>query len=188
MKTPTLIEQIGIAIALTMASYPATPLLHYWFSPEAAHNTLLGLLLLAYILCLCILAPARPGKIILISISAILTGLALFIVSSPLGLTTLAIGLLCTSRTLLFYRCLVALFSDALLQIGAISIALWAYSSNGSLLLSIWCFFLCQALWVFIPIDTKQTIKGWHSNETTDRFSHSHRMAETALAVLFRES
>ncbi len=188
MKTPTLIGQIGIAVALTLACYPAATLLQHWLPPEIAIKTLFGLLLLTYIVYLCVLAPIRPGKVILVSTSTILAGIFLFTASSPLGLVALAVGLFCLSRTLLFYRSFIGLLSDAMLQTGAVFTAVWAYSTNGSLLLAIWCFFLCQALWVFIPIGAnKQTSKNPRSNMRNDHFSHAHRMAETALAVMFRE-
>lgn len=188
MKTPTLIGQIGITITLTLVCYPAASLLQHYFSPGLAIKTLLGLLILTYILYLCILAPTRPGKIILVSITTILVGALLTTTSSPLGFIAVAISMIWISRTLLFYQRFIPLILDALLQTGAVCTALWIYSTNGSLLLAIWCFFLCQALWVFIPRGSKQTIERSHSNETNDRFSHAYRMAETALAVMFRAS
>ena len=187
MKTPTLIGQIGITIALTLVCVPVTSLLQHYFLSEFAIKILFGWLILTYILYLCILAPTRPGKIILVSTTTILVGVLLTTSSSPLGLIAVAVSLFWISRILLFYKRFIPLILDVLLQTGAVCTALWVYSTNHSLLLAIWCFFLCQSLWVFIPTGAKQTIKHSLSNETNDRFSYAHRMAESALAVMFRE-
>ena len=67
----------------------------------------------------------------------------------------------------------------------ALAAGIWAATQTGSLFLSLWCFFLVQALFVAIPVNmNRKTAPGSSQRDPEDRFQHAHRVAESALRRL----
>ena len=73
--------------------------------------------------------------------------------------------------------------TDLALNGVSLAAAVWAVNQTGSLFVSIWCFFLVQALFVAIPASMKQKA-GQTGESHKDRFQHAYRAAETALRKL----
>ena len=67
----------------------------------------------------------------------------------------------------------------------ALSGAIWAAVQSGSLFLSIWSFFLVQALFVGIPSSISRRPGSKAAGpDPEDRFQRAHRVAEAALRKL----
>ena len=88
-------------------------------------------------------------------------------------------------RSLYFYSSVLSALADMGLNGLGLAAAIWAVTRTGSVFLGIWCFFLVQALFVFIPksINHKPgTTRVGHESE--DRFQHAYRVAEAAVRKL----
>jgi hypothetical protein len=95
------------------------------------------------------------------------------------------LGLIWLIRSLYFYSSLISALADFGLVLFGVASAIWAVLQTGSLSLSVWCFFLVQALFVAIPNAWKRSSKpGIVSKSTQDPFQSAHRTAEAALTKL----
>ena len=86
-------------------------------------------------------------------------------------------------RCLYCYASLFSFLADLGLNAFSIASAAWAWHHTGSLFLSFWCFFLLQALFVFIPTGIKRQNPDLTSNNETD-FNRAHQAAEAAVRKL----
>ena len=89
------------------------------------------------------------------------------------------------TRSLYFYSSVLPALTDLMLSGLGLAAAVWAAGQTGSVFLSLWCFFLVQALFVVIPT----RIRRRHSESSLgpdglDRFQRAHRSAEAAVRRL----
>ena len=83
------------------------------------------------------------------------------------------------TRSLYFHQSLLAAFADlGLCGLGLIG-ALGAYLHTGSLFLSLWCLFLIQAFFVYIPSLAQPG--GQRPDRDEDRFRRAHQAAAAAV-------
>ncbi len=107
----------------------------------------------AYTLYLLSRSEERTGRIATVVVWCVATALAAVFASSlPLFLIC-QVASIWLIRSLYFHGSIVTALAD--LGIGglALAFAIWAAKSSGSVFLSIWCFFLVQALFVALPAD-----------------------------------
>ncbi len=81
-------------------------------------------------------------------------------------------------------------FVPALMDFGitalSVSASTWAITRSSSVFLATWCFFLVQALFVFIPTSVQGKQRSQHAAATdNDNFERAHRQADRALQQLF---
>lgn len=185
MKRPTFLEGVGIALAASLAG----SILFSALSPVMPDLALLKLLIaglgLAYSLYLFRRSRERLGRLVTITIWLICATL-IWLLNPPLTLyLALHIGLIWLIRSLYFYSSPMAALADLGLSGLGLAAAIWAALNTGSLLLSIWCFFLLQALFSTIPANLKKTIPDDRSpGQPTDRFQQAEQAAEAALRRL----
>ncbi|NOT11702.1 MAG: hypothetical protein HOP23_07725 [Methylococcaceae bacterium] len=86
-------------------------------------------------------------------------------------------------RSLYSYASLFSSLADLVLNAFSIASAVWALHHTGSIFLTFWCFFLLQALFVFIPTDRKRQNPDLTSNSETD-FNRAYQAAEAAVRKL----
>jgi len=94
------------------------------------------------------------------------------------------IGALWLIRSLYFYSGVLPAVADLGLTALGVAAATWAALQTGSVFLTLWSFFLVQALFVAIP----ERVGGPGNPETTakpDRFQQAHTAAQAALQKLF---
>jgi hypothetical protein len=77
----------------------------------------------------------------------------------------------------------------ALIDLGlsglSLAAAIWAAHQSGSVFLTVWCFFLVQALFVHIPTHIGRRGEPDHEDlEGAHRFERAHHAAESALRKL----
>ncbi|AKH20114.1 hypothetical protein [Sedimenticola thiotaurini] len=185
MKRPTFLEGVGIALAASLTG----SILFSALSPVMPDLPLLKLLIaglgLAYSLYLFRRSSERLGRLVTAVvwlICAILIGL----LDPPLTLyLALHIGLIWLIRSLYFHSSPLSALADLGLSGLGLAAAIWAALHTGSLLLTIWCFFLLQALFSAIPADLKKTTRDNRSSgHSTDRFQQAEQAAEAALCRL----
>lgn len=152
-----------------------------WMLPEGAGTRLLiGLLGLAYLIYLLHRSPQRAGRVTTLALWLVAAGL-LWFGWPPVSLYLLGhVGLLWLARSLHFHRGPLGALADLALTALALTAALGALLHTGSLFLALWCLFLVQALFVFVPDRGGSGIRG----PEEDRFERAHRSAEAAVRQL----
>ena len=88
-------------------------------------------------------------------------------------------------RALKFYASLLTALADLGLCAVSVAAATAAALHTGSVLLSLWCFFLIQALWIAIPPTLQSAARPTLAPPTADdRFQHAYTVAEAAVRKL----
>ena len=98
---------------------------------------------------------------------------------------TIQLFMIWIMRSLYFYNSVFSALTDLALTGMSLVVAVWAMSVSGSVFLSFWCFFLMQALFVFIPKNFAAIEKNeivYPLNE--DKFERAHHAAEIAVSKL----
>ena len=133
----------------------------------------------AYVLYLLRRSEERSGRIaVFAGWGFVTTGIWMFADSLAMTFITQAI-LISLVRTLYHHRSSLAALLDLGLSAFALSAAVWASAQSGSFFLTVWCFFLVQALFVGIP--SEFTNHGSKSSAVDDQFGRAFRTAETAI-------
>ena len=185
MKTPSFLEGAGLALAVSVAASLLFGLLTPAFGIDTVLRTLIALLALVYIVYVLRRSRTRVGRVSAVA-GWSLAALALAVWHPPLLLYLLLhTGLLWLIRALYHYASVLSALADLGLNGAALAAALWAATHTASLFLSVWCFFLLQALFVTIPPD----LRGRHAarraeTHPADRFQQAHRVAQAALRRL----
>ena len=180
MKHPTFPEGAAIALVASLAGSILFTLI-----PAPLLNTqVLRLLIsvggLMYSVYLLTRSTERVGRV---SAAAtwVLLGIASWLLDIPLSLyLVIHLGAIWSIRSLYFHSSLLPALADlGLIGLGLAS-AVWAFMHTGSLFLPIWCFFLVQALFVFIP-KGRRSGPGHPAARREDGFDRAHSSAQAAL-------
>jgi hypothetical protein len=114
----------------------------------------------------------------------ILACVAIWFAHLPLTLYLAAhIGLLWLLRSLYFHTGVLQAGMDLGLHVLAFASAVWAAAQTNSVFLSVWCFFLVQALFVCIP-GVRRESENQPSIIPESRFDRAHRDAQSAVRRL----
>ncbi|MCW8945868.1 MAG: hypothetical protein OQK80_00265 [Sedimenticola sp.] len=185
MKHPTFIEGVGIALLASIAG----SMLFTSLSPTMKNLQLVELIIaglgLLYTLYLFSRSSERVGRVVTLSAWSV-AAILIWFLNLPFTLYLLLhIGLIWLIRSLYFYTSPLSALADLGLSGLSIAAAVWAAIHTGSILLSIWCFFLLQALFTAIPADLKKRrpSKGTTRHQA-DRFQQAEQAAEAALRRL----
>jgi hypothetical protein len=155
---------------------------------SAVFIVVLGLAYLAYLLAS---SPSRRGRFVL-GLGSVVILLGTCIVS-PVSVVvgTLVVGLIWLVRSVLFYQGILPALWDVGLCILSAVCALGTAVSTHRLWLTVWVFFLLQALFVYIP---QRFTRSQHnqsrgrgqaeSSSQSDAFARAHRAAEEVLQAL----
>jgi len=184
MKRPTFFEGVAIAVGASVFAGALFATLAGLFSGALALRLIITAISLGYILYLLRRSPERTGRVTTIAGWAAVSALAWFTLALPLYLAV-QLGLVWLVRSLYFYASLLAALADLGLTGFGLAAAVWAATSTGSLFVSVWCFFLVQALFVAIPAHMRgpRANNSSQSNEP-DNFARAHRIAEAAVRRL----
>lgn len=185
MKKVTFWEGVGIALLASVLSSIGFFALTFLFSENCAIRMLISGLTTAYIFYLFSRSKERIGRLtITFSWFLLLGTIWFFYPFFGLFLTShlIAVWLI---RSLYFYTRLLSSLADLGLNALSIASAFWALHHTNSLFLTFWCFFLVQALFIYIPtgiegLNTDDTIL---SNSKTD-FNRAYQAAEAAARKL----
>ena len=184
MKTTTIFDGDLVALISSFIGSAAYYILSSLFADNIVMRVLISGLSTAYILYLLSRSNERIGRITVIVAWSVITIVA-WILWPPAPLFILInLASIWLIRSLYFYSSLFSSLADLGLNVFSIAAAFWAASHTGSLFLTLWCFFLTQALFVLIPSSMKPTAtKASTVNQKAD-FQHAYRAAESAVQKL----
>ncbi len=185
MKRPGFFEGVGVALAASIVGAVLFTVLLSLFAGGFLLRGLIALMGLSYIIYLLKRSGERVGRITTLSLwLAAALGIWLLGLSLPLYLLA-HLGLIWLVRSLYFHSGPIAAFADLGLLLFGLAAALWAWLHTGSLGISLWCFFLVQALFVFIPVSLRLGQSQERASATEkDPFQQAYRTAEAAVARL----
>lgn len=182
MSRPTFLEGVAVALGTSVVGTALFSVLTTMFDGGGVLRLLIAGISLGYVLYLLSRSRARVGRITAVGLWAIVAALSWY--SSPPLLLYLLVhmGLVWLIRSLYFYSSVLSALGDLGLTGLSLAAGIWAVTQTGSLFLSIWCFFLVQALFVGIPTRVKGTTGQIHPEQDhEDRFERAHSAAQAAL-------
>lgn len=137
---------------------------------------------LGYLLYLLGRSRERIGRVTSLSLW-LTTTVLLWVLSPSLSLYLLVhMAMIWVARSLYFHQGPLAALADlGLIGLGLLA-ALGAYLHTGSLFLSLWCLFLVQALFVFIPL--RGGVASMDPGNDEEHFRRAYRTAEAAVQRL----
>jgi hypothetical protein len=185
MKTPGFLEGAAIALSASIFGSVTSRALTLFFISSMVMRLLIMAIGLGYVVYLFSRSRERVGRITTITLWLLVAGIAWFTAPPLILYLMVHLGLIWLIRSLYFYSSLVSAIADLGLNGVSLVAAIWAANQTGSLFVSIWCFFLVQALFVAIPANMKQKAGQKQTGEPhEDRFQHAYRTAETAFHKL----
>ena len=182
MKQPTFLEGALLALVAALAGTVLFSALNLILPADTTLRLLVSLLSLAYTGYLMFRSRERLGRITALG-SWILTSMTGFLLApSLLIFVLLHCGFIWIIRSLYIHNGVLAAIADLALTALSLAAAVWATVQSGSLLLSLWCFFLTQALFVLIP-------KNWSGKQVRSEpveagFEQAYQTAQRALSKL----
>jgi len=190
MKRHSFFRGAAVAAVLALVGASAFYGLSFAVGSKLALNIVAFVLAGAYIAYLLRGSNERTGRIVVFTVwAAITTGVWFLSADLTLQLLTQTV-LISMIRTLYHHARVLAALLDLLLSAFALSTAVWASAQAHSIFLSVWCFFLVQALFVGIPASFKSAEQQALTPENTreDVFDRALRTAETAIKRIATQS
>jgi len=184
MKRPEFLEGVVVAFSASAAGSVVFAALGAVLSGGLPLRLLIAGFGLCYVLYLLKRSRDRIGRITTLAAWAVLAGATWFVQPSLPAYLLVHVGALWLIRSLYFYRSVLSALADLWLNALSVIVAVWAVRQTGSVFLSIWCFFLVQALFVAIPPALQGKKRGPGEPEAEDRFQRAYRVAESALRNL----
>jgi hypothetical protein len=190
MAKTSLMQGMLIALILSVVSIPLMLGLTV-LGLGMANQVLTAILAGVYLAYMLVQSTSRVGRATLGVMSvAVLVG-ACFWGASTWLVMLLAVGLIWLVRSLLNYASLVPVIMDGLLCVVSVGCAVGALIVTGNVFLTVWSFFLPQALCVFIPRRLKRSGRWCASmrakakqEANAGKFAQAHRAAEEAIRCL----
>jgi hypothetical protein len=126
----------------------------------------------------------RVGRLSVLTLWTLVAGAAGFFQPPLLLYVFIQVGMVWIIRSMYFYSSVLSALTDLGLNALALCVALWAWRYTDSFIISIWCFFLMQALFVYIPAEVNKPSQQLGPVSGADRFEQAYRSAVTALRKL----
>lgn len=182
MKRPSFLEGAGVALVAALAGGSLHTALLVLFSPALAARLVIAAVGFAYFLYLLGRNERKTGRISAVAGWLALALAAFWLAPSLPAYVLLHVAAVWLLRSLVIHGGILAALADGGLCVLGLGAALAALVQTGSPALALWCFFLVQALFAFIPA-------GWPGKSPVpaipeDRFEQAHRSAEAALRRL----
>ena len=181
MKPVSFFEGAGVALAASLLGSVLFIALASMFGGGLL-RLLVSALAFAYIVYLLARSTQRVGRLSVIAIWSLISLAGWLFVPSTLAYLALQLCLIWLVRSLYHYHSVISALLDLGLMALSLLAAIWAWHSTHSLFLSLWCFFLVQALFVLIPrrFSGRQAPAAMQD----DRFDRAHRAAQAAVRKL----
>lgn len=183
MKTPSFLEGVALALAISLMGGVLYTALNSIMPTQAVINLLIPLLSLGYLIYLLRRSNQRIGRISVVLIWLVVAAF-IWLFEPPFMLYLMMhIGLIWLIRSLYCYSSMLTSLADLGLNGLALAAGVWALLQTGSFILSLWSFFLVQALFVAIPrrINARSTQLDQTNPEP---FQRAYRSAEAAVRKL----
>lgn len=185
MKRPDVFEGVLFALLASIGASLVYAALTWLLARSGVLYLIITAVMLAYVLYLLLRSREKVGRI---STLVIWCGIALvlWLLAVPLPVFVLAhLGMLWLIRSLYFHTSIITILLDLGLNGLSLLAASWALGQTQSLFLSVWCFFLVQALFVKLPQNWRKSQVTLSTDDiATDNFEQAHRLAQAALRKL----
>ncbi|NOS73348.1 MAG: hypothetical protein HOP36_02160 [Methyloglobulus sp.] len=185
MKKATFGEGVVIALVSSIIASVVFVSLSFLLSKETVFRLLTSGLAFAYSLYLLARSQGQVGRVtVILAWCLLLSALWVFYPSLTFFMLfhIMAIWLV---RSLYRYTSLFSSLVDLCLNALGVASAFWAMHHTGSLFLSFWCFFLVQALFVYIPIGSgHQNLDRSGQTNNEPNFDCAYQAAEAAVRKL----
>jgi hypothetical protein len=184
MNKPTFWEGVGVALFAAIAGAVGFHAFALVFSEAVAIRLVIGGLTFVYALYLLGRSPERVGRLTVMLAAGILSAgvwlfyppLVLFLIAHVLSLWLI--------RALYFHSGLFSSLADLGLCLFGIASAFWAFDQTGSLFMTVWCFFLIQALFGVLSGGNLQAADPALPAGGEADFKRAYRAAEAAVRKL----
>jgi len=185
VRKPTFIEGAVFAFAVSVSGGVLLPVLSLILPGGTVLRLLIAGLGVAYILYLLNRSSERTGRVTTLA-AWLVAALAIWIIApSPVLYALLHLVLVWLIRSLYFYSSALSALVDMGLSGLSLATAFWVASWTGSVFLSLWCFFLVQALFIAIPSSWQlRSGKEYRSHDGGERFGLAYRAAQSAVRKL----
>jgi hypothetical protein len=185
MKTPSFLEGVVVAFVASVAGAAWLWTLAMFVPPGIACKLVIATLAFGYLLYLLRRSGTTQGRTVAVSVWLGVATISWLLPVSMITYLLIHTVILCLLRSLYFHSRLTTTLGDLVLTTLSVSTALWAAYWTGSMLLSLWCFFVTQAAFVAIPgVNARTDTRGSSSNDASDVFARAHRAADSALRKL----
>jgi hypothetical protein len=180
--SPSFLEGAVLALIAALAGTLAYSVIDLVLAGPVALRLVVAALGLGYLLYLLGRSRERIGRVTILALWLTVAGL-LWVLSVPLSLYLLVhLAMAWLARSLYFHQGPLSALADLGITGLSLVAALGAYLHTGSLFLSLWCLFLVQALFVFIPSRAGATDRD--TRDEAERFRRAHQAAEAAVQKL----
>lgn len=182
MKTLSFWPAVALALAISVLGWVLHSVIGGFVDIGVSLRVVVLVAAMLQVLALLATHPQRSGRVVAAGAGLALSGL-LVLVDPALPVWLVAqTGFIWLLRSLQRYDSLIPAGADALLSAFALGAAIATAQHTHSLFLSLWCFFLVQALTAFVAVRTAAAHAASACGETD--FDTSYRNAETALRNL----
>ena len=181
MKKPSFIEGVVVALIVCVIGSIGYSIISIFCSTADTWRILIAVISFGYSIYLLGRSQQRTGRIIVLTIWSLMS-VALWLFETPFNhyalIHLVSIWLI---RSLYFHASILyALLDLGLIALSA-AIGFWALQHSGSLLLSLWCLFLVQALFVAIPGSKKTARSDQSTSNNHAKFQQALRTAQSAM-------
>jgi hypothetical protein len=182
MKAPSLLSSIAFAIAACVGGSVLYTLLPLVFTAAMSLEIAISVISAGYLFFLLKKGRQRTGRVIAFTSWILISGAGLLL-DLPIATFILSqVAMIWLARSIVFHRSILPSLLDlGLIAIGLLA-AVWALLQTDSMATALWCFFLVQSLFGYIP-NLKSTSKV-HTPVDQDRFQAAHRVAADAIQKL----
>jgi len=191
MKRPAFSEGVIVAILVSLVATIAFTVLSSFFPTRWLLQVMIAGVSFSYICYLLVRSQEKTGRLTVIAVWGVVTVLTWLFSPSTIIMLFVHVGLVWLVRALYYYTSLIMAMIDLGLTLFGIAAAIWTLMYTHSLFLSVWCFFLIQALFVVLPTDlssglfkikteNKNTISKEVSSKD-DVFEQAYLSAKSAL-------
>ena len=187
MSKPNFMHGVVVAAALAFAASAGIATLTPFVGFLSVVRLVVPALGLAYLVFLFRSNDERTGRLTTLFAWGLVATITWW-VSPPLGFYVLIhVGAIWLVRSLYFYTGVFPSLLDLGLSASSVFALGWALERTGSVFISVWCFFLVQAVFVVIPASF--TSRGAHAAPLgdNDRFEQARRQADRALQQIFTD-
>jgi len=183
MKMPSFFEGVAVAVVLSIIGSAFAMVLTPLFGRIGVMHLLATGISFVYLLYLLTRSRERVGRISTVVLWVAVTVLAWFAGLPVLLFGLVQVGFIWLVRCLYLHSSVLSALLDLGLTATSLIVAFWAAVHSGSLFLSLWTFFLLQALFVAIP-PIWRSGRGAQPNSYDEAFQRAYRSAEAAVRKL----
>lgn len=187
MKKATFSHGVIIALVISISIAAVFSLFHNSYLDGEVFRFLIITVAFPYLVYLLLSSKQRLGRISVILIWLIISVATFVFISSLMIFILSQLFMLWMIRSLYFYNNILSTIADLFLMVMSFIVAIWVWSFTGSLFVTFWCFFLMQALFVFIPImilNKKNIEHDIDDGPLVEPFDTAYHSAEQAVAKL----